>query len=92
MSKAHIKNISRLFALLLLSALPQVLRAQAAPGWVSSLERTFPSREWVAVTAQGVSQAQAEGAAMDALARAFKTDVASLTLNLVNKEEEDSSI
>jgi hypothetical protein len=79
LSKAHIKNISRLFALLLLSALPPVLRAQAAPGWVNGLERTFPSREWVAVNAQGVSQAQAEGAAMDALARAFKTDVASLT-------------
>ena len=79
MSKAHIKNISGLFALLLLSALPPVLRAQAAPGWVNGLERTFPSREWVAVNAQGVSQAQAEGAAMDALARAFKTDVASLT-------------
>ena len=81
MSKTYKNNTLGLFALafLLLAALPSGLHAQAAPGWVNSLERTYPSREWVAVTAQGVSQAQAEGAAMDALARAFKTDVASLT-------------
>jgi len=72
-------NISRVFTFLLLCALPLGLHAQKAPGWVSSLEQTFPSREWVAVTAQGSSQAQAEAAAMDALARAFKTDVAGLT-------------
>ena len=53
--------------------------AQAAPGWVNDLEKAFPSREWVAVVAQGSSQPQAENAAMNALARAFKTDVASLT-------------
>ena len=79
MRKAHIKNISRLFIFLILFALTSGLYAQTVPDWVGSLERTFPSREWVAVTAQGASQAQAEGAAMDALARAFKTDVASLT-------------
>jgi hypothetical protein len=79
LSKTYKNNTLGLFALMLLAALPSGLHAQAAPGWVNSLERTYPSREWVAVTAQGVSQAQAEGAAMDALARAFKTDVASLT-------------
>ena len=79
MSKVHIKNISRVFISLILFALTSGLYAQTVPGWVNGLERTFPSREWVAVTAQGASQAQAEGAAMDALARAFKTDVASLT-------------
>jgi hypothetical protein len=49
------------------------------PDWVNNLEKAFPSKEWVAVTAQGSSQPQAESAAMNALARAFKTDVASLT-------------
>jgi hypothetical protein len=55
------------------------LGAQAVPVWVNELEKAFPSRDWVAVTAQGTSQPQAESAAMNALARAFKTDVASLT-------------
>jgi len=53
--------------------------AQAIPGWVKDLEKAFPSKDWVAVMAQGTSQPQAESAAMNALARAFKTDVASLT-------------
>jgi len=55
------------------------LYAQAAPVWVNELEKAFPSRDWVAVVADGSSQPQAESAAMNALARAFKTDVASLT-------------
>jgi hypothetical protein len=55
------------------------LAAQAVPGWVNNLEQAFPSKDWVAVAAQGVSQPQAENAAMNALARAFRTDVASLT-------------
>ncbi|GHV93306.1 hypothetical protein AGMMS50268_38090 [Spirochaetia bacterium] len=60
-------------------ALPLSIHAQAAPTWVQNLEQAYPSREWVAVTAQGTSQAQAENAAMNALAQAFKTNVASLT-------------
>ena len=52
--------------------------AQPAPAWLTSVEQAFPSREWVAVTASGSSQPQAENAAMNALARAFRTDVASL--------------
>ena len=55
------------------------LYAQAVPGWVNNLEGAYPSQDWVAVAAQGASQAQAESAAMNALARAFRTDVASLT-------------
>jgi len=55
------------------------LAAQATPGWVNDLEKAFPTKDWVAVSAQGTSQPQAENAAMNALARAFKTDVASLT-------------
>jgi hypothetical protein len=55
------------------------LEAQAVPVWVNELEKAFPSRDWVAVVANGASQPQAESAAMNALARAFKTDVASLT-------------
>jgi len=55
------------------------LGAQAVPGWVNELDKAFPSRDWVAVVAQDTSQPQAEKAAMNALARAFKTDVSSLT-------------
>jgi hypothetical protein len=45
---------------------------------VQNLEQVYPSREWVAVTGQGTDRDQAESAAMNALARAFKTDVESL--------------
>ena len=51
----------------------------AVPTWLTALGRAYPSGEWVAVTAEGSSQSQAEQAAMNALARAFRTDVASLT-------------
>ena len=60
--------------------LPLCLYAQTAPNWVNNLHQAFPDREWVAVTAQGTDQPQAEAAAMNALARAFRTDVASITL------------
>jgi hypothetical protein len=53
--------------------------AQAVPAWIQNLESAFPSREWVAVTAQRTNQSQAEAAVMNALARAFRTNVASLT-------------
>jgi hypothetical protein len=55
------------------------LYTQAVPPWVNNLEGAYPSRDWVAVVAQGSGQSRAEAAAMNALARAFKTDVASLT-------------
>ena len=53
--------------------------AQPAPQWVTNLENAYPSKDWVAVVANGSSQTQAESAAMNALARAFRTDVAALT-------------
>ena len=49
------------------------------PEWVNNLERVYPSRDWIAVTAEGRNQTQAENAAMSALARAFRTDINSLT-------------
>ena len=60
-------------------AFSPVLNAQSVPGWVHNLEQSFPSRDWVAAAGQGTSQHQAESAAMNALARTFRTDVASLT-------------
>ena len=65
-------------ALLILIMIP-CLNAQTAPDWVINPERSYPGREWVAVTAQGTSQHQAESSAMNALARVFKTDVAGIT-------------
>lgn len=53
--------------------------AQKAPLWVSDLESAFPARDWLAVSESGTSLDIAESSAMDALARIFKTDVASLT-------------
>jgi len=75
------KNAYAAAALLFVFALAGLvpLAAQAVPVWVNDLERAFPSRDWVAVIANGSSQPQAESAAMNALARAFKTDVAALT-------------
>jgi len=68
------------FAFLFVSVAAYAQRGQAAaPEWVSNLEKAYPSRDWVVVSAQGTSQPQAESSAMNALARAFKTDVASLT-------------
>ena len=48
------------------------------PQWVLNLEQVYPDRDWVAVSGQGTSQTQAEAAAMNALARAFRTDIAGL--------------
>ena len=49
------------------------------PDWVRDLGTAYPSADWVAVTGQATSRNGAEDAAMNALARAFKTDIASLT-------------
>jgi len=66
------------FVMLLIAG--TTLSAQGkAPDWVDNLEKAYPSKEWVAVTASGSSQPAAENAAMSALARAFKTNVESLT-------------
>jgi hypothetical protein len=53
--------------------------AQRAPNWVTNLNGAFPAKDWVAVTASDTSQRRAESAAMNALARAFETDVESLS-------------
>jgi hypothetical protein len=53
--------------------------AQAVPAWVQNLEQVYPSRDWIAVAASGSSRDRGEAAAMNALARAFRTDVESLT-------------
>jgi hypothetical protein len=53
--------------------------AQTAPAWVQNLEQAYPSRDWIAVVASGSSQDRGEVVAMNALARAFRTDVESLT-------------
>ena len=68
-----------LLCCLLVSCATPPTNTQGAPSWLTSLERAYPSREWVAVTAEGASQPQAEQAAMNSLARAFRTDVTSLT-------------
>ena len=60
-------------------AVTQIANAQTVPSWVNNLERSYPSREWVAVIASGDTQRTAEQAAMNALARVFRTDIASLT-------------
>lgn len=74
------KNLP-LFAItaLLIASCLSAQPAQTAPVWVTSLEKAYPSKEWVAVNAQGASQPQTESAAMNALARAFRTDIASIT-------------
>jgi hypothetical protein len=68
-----------LFFLLSCQSKPTSLSAQPVPNWITNLEQAYPSRDWIAVTAEGATQTQAETAAMNALARAFKTDIASIT-------------
>jgi hypothetical protein len=68
-----------LFSLLFVTCATPPTAAQTAPLWVNSIESTYPSREWIAVIASGDTQRTAEQAAMNSLARAFRTDVASLT-------------
>jgi hypothetical protein len=53
--------------------------SQNVPDWVRDPEKVYPSADWVAVTGQAADQKGAEDAAMNALARAFKTDIVSLT-------------
>jgi hypothetical protein len=60
-------------------AAPTRAQPAAAPEWVWDLERAYPFSGWVAATGQGASRNEAEDAAMNSLAQAFKTDVASLT-------------
>jgi len=67
------------FSLLICYCASTPTQAQAIPDWVENLERAFPSREWIAVAAQSTSQPPAEAAAMDALARAFRTNVETIT-------------
>jgi hypothetical protein len=52
---------------------------QDTPDWALHPETAYPSAEWVAVVGQAAGRAEAEDAALNALARAFKTDIASLT-------------
>jgi hypothetical protein len=66
-------------SLLIISCTSTQSRQAEIPLWVTNLEKAYPSKDWVAVTAQGSSQAQAESLAMNALARAYRTDIASLT-------------
>jgi hypothetical protein len=55
------------------------LCAQAAPSWVANKEGTFPDRDWLCVVESARNRQEAQSAAMNALARTFKTDVQSIT-------------
>jgi hypothetical protein len=78
------KNPPRLFSLLIVTCSLLILscttapKQAEAPQWLTNLEKAYPSREWIAVTAESTSQPQAEVQAMNALARAFRTDISSL--------------
>ncbi|MDR1468768.1 MAG: hypothetical protein LBT00_05695 [Spirochaetaceae bacterium] len=49
------------------------------PRWVFDLKAVYPDREWLAVIEQAGSRQNAESAAVDALARIFRTDVLGVT-------------
>jgi hypothetical protein len=53
--------------------------AQTAPAWVSNQAAAFPDRDWLSVVETGKDRETAQNAAMNALARVFKTDVQSMT-------------
>ena len=49
------------------------------PRWVYDLKAVYPDNEWLAVIEQAGSRQNAEAAAVDALARIFRTDVVGVT-------------
>jgi hypothetical protein len=49
------------------------------PRWVYDLKAVYPGRDWLAVIEQAPSRKNAESAAVDALARIFRTDVLGVT-------------
>jgi hypothetical protein len=49
------------------------------PRWVFDLKAVYPDNEWLAVAEQAGSRQNAEAAALDALARIFRTDVVGVT-------------
>lgn len=55
------------------------VQAQTAPAWVINQAAAFPDKDWLSVVETGKDRASAQTAAMNALARVFKTDVQSMT-------------
>ncbi|GHV83898.1 hypothetical protein AGMMS50212_12380 [Spirochaetia bacterium] len=53
--------------------------SQSVPDWVRDMEKVYPSTDWVTVMGQAAEQKEAENIAINALSRAFKTDISSLT-------------
>jgi hypothetical protein len=49
------------------------------PRWVYDLKAVYPDRDWLAVVEQAPTRQNAESAALDALARVFRTDVLGVT-------------
>jgi hypothetical protein len=71
------KKVPALFLLCVLQAV--AAQAQTAPAWVSNQAAAFPDRDWLSVVETGRDRETAQNAAMNALARVFKTDVQSMT-------------
>jgi hypothetical protein len=68
--------------LFLVITLSSGLNAQTAPGWVTDKEKTFPDRDWLCVVESAMDRQSAQSAAINALARVFKTDVSGITVAL----------
>jgi hypothetical protein len=65
---------------LLILGISSTVNAQTAPGWVTDKEKTFPDREWLCVVESAQDRQSAQSAAMNALARVFKTDISGITV------------
>jgi hypothetical protein len=73
-----------LAATALCAVLPACATAEGAkkggtPRWVYDLKAVYPDRDWLAVVEQAPTRQNAESAAVDALARVFRTDVRGVT-------------
>jgi hypothetical protein len=55
------------------------VKKNETPRWVYDLKAVYPDRDWLAVIEQAPSRNNAESAAVDALARIFRTDVLGVT-------------
>jgi hypothetical protein len=71
--------VTVLFAVLSACATAPGAKKDETPRWVYDLKAEYPDRDWLAVVEQAATRGNAESAAIDALARIFRTDVLGVT-------------
>jgi hypothetical protein len=73
------KTTGTLMLVLLCTVSAGFVQAQTPPTWVTNQAAAFPDKEWICVVETGTDRTATQNAAMNALARVFKTDVRGMT-------------